>query len=135
MSTSLLIFLIVQVAGGSPCASDGGVVKTRKREKKATVWHDGSGARKELGQKAMEALDRSKVSPCSQDVLYSLYAIFRPIKQYMQYLDQSKNISRSYLLEKFLEKRRVNFAQREKHLFSCTVSKRKALKARQIWGK
>eukprot|EP00752_Nemacystus_decipiens_P002225 g2111.t2 len=34
--------------------------KKEKREKKGTVWHDGSGAGKQLGQKAKESLDRSK---------------------------------------------------------------------------
>lgn len=35
--------------------------KKEKREKKGTVWHDGSGGGKQLGQRAKEALDRSKV--------------------------------------------------------------------------
>lgn len=35
--------------------------KKEKREKRGTVWHDGSGGGKQLGQKAKEALDRSKV--------------------------------------------------------------------------
>ncbi|CAM9174810.1 unnamed protein product [Ascophyllum nodosum] len=47
-------------AGESSADFEGGVGKKEKREKKATVWHDGSGAGKVLGQKAKEALDRSK---------------------------------------------------------------------------
>lgn len=35
--------------------------KKEKREKRGTVWYDGSGGGKQLGQKAKEALDRSKV--------------------------------------------------------------------------
>lgn len=44
----------------SPPQSQVGGGKKEKREKKGTVWHDGSGAGKQLGQKAKEALDRSK---------------------------------------------------------------------------
>ncbi|CAM9143730.1 unnamed protein product [Scytosiphon promiscuus] len=42
----------------SPPRVSGG--KKEKKEKKGTVWHDGSGSGKQLGQKAKEALDRSK---------------------------------------------------------------------------
>lgn len=45
----------------SPPQSQVGGGKKEKREKKGTVWHDGSGGGKQLGQKAKEALDRSKV--------------------------------------------------------------------------
>lgn len=47
----------VQMESHPPSASDG---KKEKREKKGTVWHDG-GSKKQLGQKAKEALDKSKV--------------------------------------------------------------------------
>lgn len=47
------------LSGSSPPHVSGG--KKEKREKKGTVWHDGSGSGKQLGQKAKEALDRSKV--------------------------------------------------------------------------
>lgn len=43
----------------SPAPESGG--KKDKKEKKGTVWHDGAG-RKQLGQKAKEALDKSKVN-------------------------------------------------------------------------
>ncbi|CAN0169032.1 unnamed protein product [Ectocarpus sp. 6 AP-2014] len=40
----------------TPSQAGGG----KKEKKKGTVWHDGSGSGKQLGQKAKEALDRSK---------------------------------------------------------------------------
>ncbi|CAN0456090.1 unnamed protein product, partial [Ectocarpus sp. 8 AP-2014] len=40
----------------TPSEAGGG----KKEKKKGTVWHDGSGSGKQLGQKAKEALDRSK---------------------------------------------------------------------------
>lgn len=46
----------------SPLPQQVGCDKKEKREKKGTVWHDGSGGGKQLGQRAKEALDRSKVS-------------------------------------------------------------------------
>lgn len=45
----------------SPPPQQVGGGKEEKKEKKGRVWHDGSGGGKQLGQKAKEALDRSKV--------------------------------------------------------------------------
>ncbi|CAN0221316.1 unnamed protein product [Pylaiella littoralis] len=55
-----------RVAGGhgqqleSPSPPQVGFGKKEKREKKGTVWHDGSESGKQLGQRAKEALDRSR---------------------------------------------------------------------------
>lgn len=53
----------------SPTAPDAGSGRKEKREKKGTVWHDGSGGGKQLGQKATEALDRSKVRQKNGSIL------------------------------------------------------------------
>ena len=63
----------------SPPQSQAGGGKKEKREKKGTVWHDGSGGGKQLGQKAKEALDRSKVlhAYLEQNCCINLYVFAR----------------------------------------------------------
>lgn len=55
----LFVYTVAPKQQSSPPPPTGG--KKEKREKRGTVWHDGSGGGKQLGQKAREALDRSKV--------------------------------------------------------------------------
>lgn len=64
----LPVYRVARKQAVSPPSQIGGG-KKEKREKKGTVWHDGSGGGKQLGQRAKEALDRSKVSNTAQVIV------------------------------------------------------------------